>query len=211
MGVDARMLIRVPRVVTGEEVKREAVKAQIALNRDHFSVYRPGEHSWSPEGRHCLSIVSEYEQDGESIVPRVGETLIEVHLATRYYGVGYERGDLIGILAVAKWFRLAFAPCEIWYGGDSGGCCAEPLDDVRENDLWVHFMSDAGRAYFNRPPKDYAAIHCTFCDVDAGEFMWSGADSGHSCPSCGQHWRRFGNGRIALADDKYNPTPTVQE
>jgi hypothetical protein len=208
MGVDSIMIIRVPRPLTDDEVKREAVKAQIALgNNGVLAVDSPGKYTWRPEGRHCLSII--HGEANENIERRPDETLIDVGLRTRYYGVGYERGDLVSILAVARWFRIAFAPCEIWYGGDNG--TVEQLDEVRENDLWVHFMSDAGRAYFSRPPRDGNAIHCTFCDVDAGVFMFSGNESGHVCPSCGQHWRQYGNGRHVLADDKYNPIPTVQE
>jgi hypothetical protein len=206
MGVDAQMLVRTKRAVTPAEVKRIAVQMQIAFGHDGVLTV------WSPNaayvpykgGRHCLEIIERYEQDGPAIKPRKGETLVEVSLGTRYYGPGYERGDLPGILAVARYLRAAFKPCEVWYGGDSSGICAEHLNDELESSLWEHFCSQASREYFSSGSKT-SAVRCDFCDIPANNNMWGGGKTGHYCPSCGAHWLLYTDGRLVSADKDYKP------
>lgn len=208
MGIDARMLVRTHRKVSAEEVKQIAVRAQIAIGTDTLDVSRPGR--WYKNGRHSLTLVEgAWEQDGPDIEPENGETFVEVHLTTRFYGPGYERGNLVGILAVARYMRAAFAPCEVWYGGDSSGVLARHLDDKYEAELWAHFMSTEARRYFasfgGLGKRDAHSVHCDFCGINANENMWSGGDTGHYCPSCGQHWCRYADGRVVESDKHYAP------
>lgn len=94
---------------------------------------------------------SEYHEDSDKpIKAREGECLIEVNLAGRYYGEGYERGDILTYCAIAEWLETNIPACESWYGGDSSGVLAERFDDERRKSLRRHLYSTEGRAYFNR-------------------------------------------------------------
>jgi hypothetical protein len=154
-----------------------------------------------PVGRHSLAIVDEWEQDGPTIWPEGGETFVKCNLWTRYYGPGYERGDIVSILAIAKWLKKAFAPCEVWYGGDSSGVVAEPID---EKSLWEHFMSDKGRAYFgDQWIEAGGTVHCDFCDLPATENMSGRDKTGYFCNSCGRHWLWYEDGRLVECGKDY--------
>lgn len=135
---------------------------------------------------------SVYRQDGVDVPAKEGECLLELSLMGRYYGEGYERGDILKYCAIAEWLEANIPGCEVWYGGDSSGVCAEPFTAERRAALRAHLYSDKGRDYFNRsgwgdfkprPPScslcpgncyrgaqygfggkgDYAAFHCSGC------------------------------------------------
>ncbi len=180
MGIDAEMFVRIRHEVSSKELRRRGV--------DHFFIYRPGSEYGPEEGQHCLEFVDEYEQDGPTITPEKGETFVQVHLQTRYYGPGYERGNLPLILNVARFLRVTFAPCEVWYGGDSSGVIAEHLDDALEAQLFAHFAGERGRAYFANSGSRRERPRCDFCDVDLAGYG-GGSDGGELfyCNGCGQH------------------------
>lgn len=90
-----------------------------------------------------------YTQDGDTVYAAPGEYLLELSLWTRYYGEGYERGDILTICAIAEWIEANMQPCEVWYGGDSSGVCIEPFGDPRRRDLRRHLYSQKGRDYFS--------------------------------------------------------------
>lgn len=69
-----------------------------------------------------------YLQDGPSILAEDGEWLLNVSLGLRYYGPVYRRGDINAICLIAEWIETNMQPCELWYGGDSSGFCAERFD-----------------------------------------------------------------------------------
>lgn len=197
MGVDAEMLVRVPRVLDWRQVRRESVAMCVALGPEWFMITEPGDDT---RGRHALEIVDRYTQDGPDILPEPGETLVQVHLCTRYYGVDYERGNLVFLLAVARWLRHALAPCVVWYGGDSSGMLAEPLDAAREAALWAHFRGPRGRAYFDYSLRGRvsAPVRCKFCERDAARYGGGGGDDVFVCNGCGGHWRRnTATGKVA--------------
>lgn len=90
-----------------------------------------------------------YMQDGDPVLAAPGEWLLSVNLWTRFYGIDYERGDLLTICAVAEWIEVNMQPCEVWYGGDSSGCCIELFDDNARRKLRAHLYGAKGRDYFN--------------------------------------------------------------
>ncbi len=130
-------------------------------------------------------------QDGPSIDAEDGEWFLNVSLWTRYYGIGYERGDLLTICAIAEWIEANIPDCAVWYGGDSSGVLMEPFDANARAKLRRHLWSESGRAYFGgfgramgsglRPKpcglcvpdeprfneygfgKDYTAVRCAGC------------------------------------------------
>lgn len=132
-----------------------------------------------------------YTQDAETIFAKPGEWLLTVSLWTRYYGVGYERGDLMTLCAVAEWCEVNIPNCEVWYGGDSSGVAAAPWPESARLELRKHLYSEQGRAYFDfdrfgsRGPKPSP---CGLC-VDGGRFAECGSGSNWTmvhCASCGK-------------------------
>ncbi len=199
MGVDARMFVRVPRKLTKKEVFAEAVRIASAFASDTFFVRRPEKDKSGRNrgGRHALEIVETYQQDGPDIVPEAGETLVEVHLWTRYYGPGYERGDLVAILAVARWLRGVWPDGVVWYGGDSSGILAAPLDD---DALWAHYMSERGRAYFRGHwDRQTLARSCDFCKIP----LSSVNATKYYCMACRGHWEQQADGSLRELDDQW--------
>lgn len=106
-------------------------------------------YSYSDEDHEVLGLPgSRYHQDGPTIEATTDECLLRVSLWTRYYGIDYERGDILTICAVAEWLEVNLAGCEVWYGGDSSGICAEPFTDSKRRDLRRHLYGTKGRDYF---------------------------------------------------------------
>ena len=70
--------------------------------------------------------------------------VIHVLLTGRYYGPGYERGDLPFYLSLRRWFLSRLPRCEVWYGADEA---VELLTDAAEEKLWDHFVRFQHRPY----------------------------------------------------------------
>lgn len=159
MGIDAEMFVRLKRPVPDAEVRRlrlmlgKAFGAQqfyIIKNRPNASGEAPldevpyGDPRYGASHRHSIERVAVYTPDG--IEPEPGETFLRVYPTTRFYGPGYERGDLPFLLMLARFLRDATGG-EVWYGGDSGGAWAQPLDDAYERELWSHFVQSQHEPY----------------------------------------------------------------
>jgi hypothetical protein len=179
MGIDAEMFVRSTAKHTEEEVRKIAWEMCAVFGVDNFDVRRDG-----PYARHALEIVDKYEQDGPTIKPRKGETFIRVFLATRYWGPGYERGNLALILAVAEWLERKFPKGAVWYGGDSSGVCAEPLDKAARSKLMDHAASAHGVDYHVGHGRYPSGETCEFCNVSMSEYRWGGGSTGYICLGC---------------------------
>lgn len=203
MGIDAQMFVRTKNKVTDDEILNWAVQARIRFG-ELLWVWR--DRRYYNKSRHCITRCDEYTQDGPSLKPRVGETFLEVHLSTRYWGPGYERGDLTGILALARWLEETIPSAVIHYGGDSSGVLAEPFDKAAREELWAHFR-DNGNSYFTeRLDQDGKGIWCDFCKRVPGTFCWGPGDQrGHFCHGCGQYFLEYEDGRVVLANKNYKP------
>ena len=183
MGIDARMLFTTKSKITDEELKLAAWDMCAVLGAAHFFTY----------GKRPVPLfrVNVYEQDGPDFVPDEGETIIEVSLVGRYYGIGYERGHLPTYLMVAEWLEHRFPGCVVYYGGDSSGVLAEPFDASARNALLKHYLTNGHAPYVGafgslgggkiQPPRckercveergahqygfgdNYAAFHCAGC------------------------------------------------
>lgn len=213
MGVDTQMLVRTRTIHTAEQVRRLAVDLCEAFGPDRFWI---GEDwpLWDDEyenqigkGRHALSIVKKYAQDGDDIVPDAGEQFIEAHLATRYYGEGYERGDLPFIIAVAEWLEFRIPDARLFYGGDSSGICAEPFDRASRTTAFRHFATVGHRPYtggFGRFTNAARDVMCGFCDY-AMHHCGGGGGLGlptsyefYRCGGCGKQAVRRANGTVVI-------------
>jgi hypothetical protein len=165
MGIDAKILVRVPRAVGEEEVRSIGHKLCALFGHDRFFVYDRGDG----RRRHVIFPVDEYEQDGDPITPEPGETLLEVSLWTRYYGEGYERGDVVFICALVEGLERLIPGAAVWYGGDSSGVLAEPFGKEQRAALLDHFFHVDHHpyiGYFSRVQQDQGANPiCMLCEM----------------------------------------------
>lgn len=156
---------------------------RLAVQRTH-EPYRDDE---SPPG-------SVYHQDGDTVHAEKDECLLEVSLWGRYYGVGYERGDIRFYVGVAEWLEQNISGCTVWYGGDSSGCEAELFDRAARDRLIRHKNSSKGSDYFRRPwfgagDGTSTPPPCGMCPggVYSGDRYGAGANyAAYSCPGCGK-------------------------
>jgi hypothetical protein len=134
-----------------------------------------------------------YTQDGDDIFAEEGECLLKISLMGRYYGPGYERGDILSYCAIAEWLEQNIPGCEVWYGGDSSGCCAEPFGAEERAAMKAHLFSKNGRDYFNswdmgeplgaKPPACGLCPGGVYC---GSKFGFGASYSAWSCGGCGK-------------------------
>lgn len=151
------MFVRVRRAVPDDEVRSLRIDLCDAFGSDSFWIFRqPGldgaapidhaEYDGNMRHRHLLERVPYFYQDGVDIHPDSGETFLRVYPASRYYGIGYERGDLPLLLSIARFLRDKTGGA-VWYGGDSSGICADELTPAYEAQLWTHFLAHQHAPY----------------------------------------------------------------
>lgn len=230
MGVDAELYIRVPGKLSHQALRKISVDLVIAFGAHPFFLSRP-EDNWLgakdyPNGRHALSIANKKDH---YLAIEEGSTLVECHLSGRYYGPGYERGDIVSILGIAKWLRArfdkdlrerdertaaGFAQCTLYYGGDSSSSL-DVLDDKLEAELWDHFCSKDSRNYFTKGwnPSGTTMPPCNFCKIDMVSSGGGGACVYVHCNGCGARYAMNANtGKLKVrADDFGGPARTTDE
>lgn len=201
MGIDARVLFRNKgKALTEREVLRKAYELATAIGHEKFFI-SDGNEGYS--GHHALSIIApqepgtEYadsaddgkimwEQDGPTIYAEDGEQFIEVHLWSRYYGPGYERGDWPTIRAVVEFGMLQ--GWEAWYGGDSSGVLTEKMDEVGLRELNELFLKSGHRPYqtgFGALSRG-ASCECPRCLEPMYNVGGGGGETFFSCGGCGK-------------------------
>lgn len=187
MGVDAQMLVRTYQSFTPAEVRALAVDLCEAFGPERFWIFKDWDNEDGTTGRHALHLTAKYEQDGDDITPDSGETFIEVEPATRYYGAGYERGDLPFLIAVAQWLESRIPDARIFYGGDSSGACAEVWDAEARAVAFAHFCKVGHKPYCGGWDMFAARGHvlrCGFCAVDMIATGGGPDRSFYYCPGC---------------------------
>ena len=168
-----------------------------AFGPEHFLVLRPDK--WHPNGRRALELIDDlYTQDGPDILPASNERFVLAHLMTRYYGPGYERGDLPFLIALAEWLERKLKPCEVWYGGDSSGVCAEPFGAKERAAMLDHLASANGRDYFRQTGMLSAgeSAECDFCEAPMNAQLFSNIKTGFECAGCGLRTMVHRDGKI---------------
>ncbi len=192
MGIDAEMLIRHRgQPLSTIEVNRLGVALAEAFGRKRFFAECPADpdyEGWDGDYT-ALELVECWEQDGPTLFPEDDEQFIRVHLWSRYYGEGYERGDWPFISNVRKWLLLKLPAAEIWYGGDSSGVEAKPLTDEMDEELWSLFAK-AGHAwagYFeeilDQSRDQNVKPICPMTELPLQQSLFSG-DGHHSAYRC---------------------------
>lgn len=204
MGIDARMLLRVRGNPTDDELKLWGYSLCSTIGAEHFfidpkdgrgAIERADADSYS--GLKGAGKV--YEQDGPDIEAEPGETLLKVNLWSRYYGVGYERGDILTICGVAEWCEANIPGRAVWYGGDSSGVLAEPFPAPKRDALRAHFYSERGRDYFHgvsagvwgrNGAEGPPVSDCRLCPAGAAPQKFGGGGPGDwrlfDCSGCGR-------------------------
>lgn len=207
MGVDAEMFARIKgreNWIAEGDVRGLSYKLASTIGHDWFLITEGTDWAGSPH-HHALSIIKPYggesyeddadligkviwSQDGEPIIAGEDEQFVRAHLMSRYYGPDYARGNWPVLRMTALWMRQNLGG-EVWYGGDSGGICAEPLTEARLADLDRFFLANGRRPYSryespvfgNREHKPT----CRVCDVEMidtgggrGQVFWI-------CDGCG--------------------------
>lgn len=207
MGIDAQMFVKNPHPLSEKAVLELAWECAAAFGDDRFWIWNP-KVTGREYAQHALNIVTEYQQDGPTLKPERGEQFIEAHPATRYYGRGYERGDLPFLIALAHWLEVRIPGGQVWYGGDSSGVNAEPFDAVEREALMRHFISVGHMPYVGDPrvsAHDNPYIkqptyqpRCDFCQQPMHQCGFGHAYARFDCLGCdysvetrddGQTWK----------------------
>lgn len=155
---------------------------------------------------------SEYREDSDKPIKAQGdECLLELSLWGRYYGEGYERGNILIYCAIAEWLEQNIRGCEVWYGGDSSGVCAKPFTDAMRRKLRRHLYSQHGRDYFNHegmsggfPALPPACSMCPGGIYRGSQCMWGGGlnnvtTAGFYCRGCGKGKETHDGGQTWVA------------
>lgn len=139
-----------------------------------------------------------YLQDGDDVFADPGEWMLSISVWSRYYGVGYERGDLLTLCAIAEWCEHNIRGCRVFYGGDSSGVCIEPFDASRRDALKAHLWGKCGRDYYEHEKRGTFPTPkpCGLCIPGEPRFNrhgWGGCGATElvavNCTGCGKSWR----------------------
>lgn len=110
---------------------------------------------------------------------------IDVNLAGRYYGEGYERGNWPDYGAIMRFFRLRLPGCTIYYGGDSDPDEPPAFTEADESRMWQHWATVQGRPYrdgFSSLNDDgIETPSCEFCRVPMVRNGWGGGFASFYC------------------------------
>lgn len=181
MGIDAQMLLKVNGEVSEDQVLALAVNAYERFGNVLFV--------WNSDDlggkRHCITRVDRYEQDGDDIMPEPGETFLEVHLSGRYYGEGYERGNLPGYIMLAEYFESVIPGVKVMYGGDSSGVCAEGFGKQERDALFAHFVKVGHNPYESGFDHEHDGPDCELCKIQMIRCGWGRDYKKWYCRGCG--------------------------
>jgi len=138
-----------------------------------------------------------YSDDGPvEIVAEPDECLLQLSIWGRYYGPGYERGDILKYCAMAEWLEQNIQGCEVWYGGDSSDVEIKRFDSAYREELRKHLYTQEGRDYFKHDSwvgeKKCIPAPCGLCP--GGKYRGSQFGSGSNgmyaafgCAGCGKN------------------------
>lgn len=189
MGVDVRMWVGWPETDNVDESSLAYDIAE-AFGAHHFWIFRGQEYQ-----RKAISKDERYVDTDSPMLAyfselRPGRVWREVHIATRFYGPGYERGDLPLILAVARWLKSRVPTAVVMYSGDSGPESAfNEMTPEYESELWGHFSSVGHKPYATSWDV-VDGIPYPECDLCQRTMLRHGIGNNYgafSCPGCGHY------------------------
>lgn len=233
MGVDAEMFVRIKGArnwLSEADVKKLAYEIGTAFDTGFFFTMNPRQGVFKEErralaimrpikdadeaadyglGEECVGRVV-WAQDGDPIIADEDEQFIKVSLYGRYYGKDYERGDWPKLRACIFWLAARIPDAQVWYGGDSSGCCAEHANATFLAALDQHWVFNARRPYV-RHKSDFSALFgvlptdrieppvCELCEVPMAKRGGSREYSFFWCDGCGTKASKHVNGTVAWA------------
>lgn len=198
MGIDAEMFVR----IKGKEnwLKDDDELAAAV----HLARTVGPEKFYIGDDQHALSIIRPqtsderyvdrahdgkvvWRQDGPEIIADDDEQFIRVHLWSRYYAPGYERGDWPTIRQVAEWLDFRFPGGEVWYGGDSSGACASKFDNEARDKMNGHYLNAMGRTGYTGGFGSLGdSDTCPRCKIEKDCSGGGGGASFMRCSGCGK-------------------------
>lgn len=231
MGVDAEMFVRLrgKNRLSEEQVRRLAYEIGTAFDDKFFFTMNPKQGLFDKERRAleimqpiAASDVEDYglrpenankvvwTQDGDPVIAADDEQFIKVNLFGRYYGPGYERGNWPNLRACIFWLKTKLPKGEVWYGGDSGGECAQHASDAFLADMDRHWVNHARRPYVRHenpykgmfgtfPAHSIVAPVCNLCEVPMAECGGSQKYNFYWCDGCGLKASKHANGALEYA------------
>lgn len=201
MGVDAIMYVRFsdgerPNASEILEVSRELCAG---FGADRFMIQRETKYG---DSHHAISPRRKYDDDDE-LAGFVATDLV-VHLFQRYYGPGYERGDLPFLLAVMQFLKDKWPQAKVLYGGDSGESVEEMTEEAMRA-LWDHFVEYQHRPYVGAfgSFNGTKAPECDFCRWPMHNFGGGRGLSFFACAGCGAKVQIKG-GKVEPYVDPFN-------
>lgn len=190
MGVDAEMVIRLECKPSREDVLRWSWSLCESIGAEHF---------WldAAEGRSALLWLDDADEDADLHAPYGAGLYVQTFM--RYYGEGYERGDLLVICAIAEWAEQNIPGASVEYGGDCNDSLT-PFGRERREQLRAHLYGHAGRAYYKDRPSEPSypkPPRCGICKPSGPEFHRCGFGANYcavSCAGCGKSWTSHDHG-----------------
>lgn len=197
MGVDAQMIVKLSAPISDAELIDASYRLAEACGAYRTFFLSNDEDIAKGERRRALNRVTD-DDDSRYHSRHIAEpdgTWLWLSLWGRYYGIGYERGDLFQFIEIAEWLERNFAGCLVFYGGDSG----ETLDlfnkPARERFI-AHWAEKGGRPYYASEGKSYKWVErdhplrptCPLCERQPTQYGSGGEFASWTCDGCSRHW-----------------------
>lgn len=197
MGVDAQMLVKLAAPIDDGALTEAAYKLAEAVGHRSEVFWQSSDEALAKgEVRRALNrVVNDDEGDYRACgIADFSGSWLWVSLCGRYYGEGYERGDLWSYIAIAEWLERNFPNCTVYYGGDSSDRIELFGKSARE-ELISHWASEGGRPYYAREGKDARWMQpnplqpvCPLCNHPATQYGTGGGFASWTCDGCSRHW-----------------------
>ena len=183
-----------------DEIRRVAVSLAKCFGAGSFWIERD-------KDQHALTAVDSADEWYELPTRRPDTRLVKLHTLARYYGRGYERGDILSIIGWAELIESKWPEARIFYGGDSGGYLGEFAPEQRA-ELKRYFFDVGHEPYCGHtmPGKPQPPV-CEFCDLTANEHTWGMGFVRATCSGCAQSWigdERTGRWHEMKAREKFD-------
>jgi hypothetical protein len=114
------------------------------------------------------------------------EYMYEIHLWGRYYGPGYERGDILTYINIAEWLEWKLGPnITIYYGGDSSDNY-QTFGKEERRTLREYYFENAHRPYqsCSRFKEQVGNPMCARCYEPMFNTGGGGAETYWCCHGC---------------------------
>lgn len=191
MGVDAVIILKYKDSPTQKDLKTLQYNLLHRFDRSLFY--------WERDGKPFDFLKNidreqlEYRLTHENFSPN---KFYEIEMMSRYYGVGYERGDGLQISGLLLYLTREHKELSVFYGGDSGTLSRYSEEDAL--DLLNYFLKEGNLPYANRPES--ISPSCSFCDIPMSRYGFGGSYAAFKCSGCGGEIGYSGNEYHLWAD-----------